>query len=176
MCLPTATVMRVAEFVGFMVFGWVIGFIGSGLIRWLFYSGFGRRKEAEMAGLNKVMIIGNLGADPEMKYTADGHAVTTFRVAASRHWTKDGERQEETEWFSIVTWRKLAEICSEHLQKGRRVYVEGRLQTRKWDSPDGGVRFRTEVIANEVQFLDSNPGGGTPTHTDADYPEDIPFE
>ena len=112
-----------------------------------------------MAGLNKVMIIGNLGADPEMRYTADGKALTSFRVAASRNYSgPEGERREETEWFSVVTWQKLAEQCSQFLQKGRRVYVEGRLQTRSWET-DGQKRFRTEVIAERVLFLDRAGGG-----------------
>ena len=108
-----------------------------------------------MAGLNKVMLIGNLGTDPEMRYTANGNAVTTFRMAVSRMYSgNDGERREETEWFSVVTWNKLAETVSQFLQKGRRAYVEGRLQTRSWDGPDGNKRYRTEVIANTVLFLD----------------------
>ena len=108
-----------------------------------------------MAGLNKVMIIGNVGTDPEMRYTANGNAVTTFRIACSRNFSgADGERKEETEWFSVVTWNKLAETVSQFLQKGRRAYVEGRLQTRSWDGPDGQKRYRTEVIANTVLFLD----------------------
>ena len=94
-----------------------------------------------MAGLNKVMLIGNLGTDPEMRYTANGNAVTTFRLACSRNYTgPDGERKEETEWFSVVSWNKLAETVSQFLQKGRRAYVEGRLQTRSWDTPEGQKR------------------------------------
>jgi len=108
-----------------------------------------------MAGLNKVMLIGNVGTDPEMRYTANGNAVATFRIACNRNYSgPDGERKEETEWFSVVTWNKLAETCSQFLQKGRRAYVEGRLQTRSWDGPDGQRRYRTEVIANTVLFLD----------------------
>lgn len=133
-----------------------------------------------MAGLNKVMIIGNLGTDPEMRYTADGTALTSFRVAASRNYSgRDGERHEETEWFSVVTWQKLAEQCSQFLQKGRRVYVEGRLQTRSWDTPEGQRRYRTEVIAEKVLFLDRAPPGGMPEDQeglDIGEPEDIPFE
>ena len=136
-----------------------------------------------MAGLNKVMIIGNLGADPEMRYTADGNAMTSFRVAASRNWsTPDGERREETEWFSVVAWRKLAEQCSQFLQKGRRVYVEGRLRTRSWDTPDGQKRFRTEVVADRVLFLDRPTGASLPEEQEAgEAPapleaEEIPFE
>src|SRR3990172_12889570 len=102
-----------------------------------------------MAGLNKVMIIGNVGRDPEMRYTADGNAMTTFSVATNHVYTPpDGERREETEWFSVVTWRKLAEQCSQFLQKGRRVYVEGRLRSRSWDTPEGQRRYRTEVVAD----------------------------
>ena len=137
-----------------------------------------------MAGLNKVMIIGNLGADPEMKYMADGTAMTSFRVAASRNYSsRDGERKEETEWFPVVTWSKLAEQCSQYLQKGRRVYVEGRLRTRSWDTPDGQRHFRTEVVAERVMFLDR--AGGTPFPEEREAPErdapemepeDIPFE
>ena len=133
-----------------------------------------------MAGLNKVMIIGNLGADPEMRYTADGNALTSFRVAASRNYSgPDGERREDTEWFSVVTWRKLAEQCSQFLQKGRRVCVEGRLQTRSWDTPEGQKRYRTEVVADRVMFLDRAPGAplseeqAGPDQLDV---EDIPFE
>ncbi len=134
-----------------------------------------------MAGLNKVMIIGNLGADPEMRYTADGKALTSFRVASSRNYSgADGERREETEWFSVVTWQKLAEQCSQFLQKGRRVYVEGRLQTRSWDTPDGQRRYRTEVIAEKVLFLDRAQGMPLPedhdTSMDLAPPEEIPFE
>jgi len=133
-----------------------------------------------MAGLNKVMIIGNLGADPEMRYMADGTAMTAFRVASSRSFSgADGERREETEWFSVVTWRKLAEQCSQFLQKGRRVYVEGRLQTRSWDGPDGQKRYRTEVVGERVLFLDRAPGAPLPEdhHEGAEMaPEDIPFE
>src|SRR5436309_9177568 len=137
-----------------------------------------------MAGLNKVMVIGNLGADPEMRYTADGSAVTNFNVAASRNFQgRDGERREETEWFSVVTWSKLAEQCSQFLQKGRKVYVEGRLQTRSWDGPDGQKRYKTEVVADRVLFLDKMAGATLPEDRDRDgapapemEPEDIPFE
>ncbi len=142
-----------------------------------------------MAGLNKVMVIGNLGADPEMRYMSDGTAMTSFRVAASRNFSgKDGERREETEWFSIVTWQKLAEQCSQFLQKGRRVYVEGRLRTRSWDGPDGQKRYRTEVVADHVMFLDragATPGMGddndAPAYNNHEpapeiEPEEIPFE
>jgi single-strand DNA-binding protein len=106
--------------------------------------------------LNKVMVIGRLGKDPEMRYTAGGSPVTTFSVAAGRQW-KDGsgETREETEWFNVVTWNKLAEICNEHLRKGSRVYIEGRLQTRQWQDQEGQTRYRTEVIASDMIMLDS---------------------
>ena len=116
-----------------------------------------------MAGLNKVMLIGNVATDPEMRYTANGNAVTSFRMAVNRNYSgQDGERREETEWFTIVTWNKLAETCSQFLQKGRSAYVEGRLQTRSWEGQDGQRRFRTEVIANTVQFLDRGQAAPMP--------------
>src|SRR5579884_2262622 len=108
-----------------------------------------------MAGLNKVMIIGNLGRDPEMRYTPSGAPVTTFSVAVNRRWSsQDGQQQDETEWFNVVAWNKLAETCNQVLTKGRLVYVEGRLRTRSWDGQDGQKHYRTEVIAQTVQFLD----------------------
>ena len=105
-------------------------------------------------GLNKVMIIGNLGHDPEMRYTPSGRPVTTFSVAASRSWnTADGERHTDTEWFNVVTWGNLAEICKQYLTKGQQVYVEGRLQTRSWEDKDGQKRYTTELVANQVTSL-----------------------
>jgi single-strand DNA-binding protein len=132
-----------------------------------------------MSGLNKVLIIGNLGADPEMRYTADGTAMTSFRVAASRNFSgPDGERREETEWFAVIAWRKLAEQTSQYLQKGRRVYVEGRLQTRSWDTPEGERKYRTEVVAEKVLFLDRAPGARSSDEANVPevQPEEIPFE
>ena len=146
-----------------------------------------------MASLNKVMLIGNLGKDPEMRYTANGKAVTTFSLACSRPLSSaDGERREETEWFDIVTWEKLAELCSQFLQKGRKAYVEGRLHTRSWEGQDGQKKYRTEVVANSVLFLDSSGsggGGGRPAMDRFDEPanqpssagggvdpDDLPFE
>lgn len=110
--------------------------------------------------LNKVMIIGRLGTDPEMRYTPSGNPVTTFRVASSRQWKdSSGDSREETEWFSIVTWNKLAEICNQHLGKGARVYLEGRLQTRSWeDHQNGQMRYKTEVIASDMIILESRGG------------------
>lgn len=130
-----------------------------------------------MAGLNKVMIIGNLGTDPEMRYTANGNAVTTFRVACSRSYSgPDGERKEETEWFTVVTWNKLAETCSQYLQKGRRAYVEGRLQTRSWEGPDGQRKYRTEVIAQTVLFLDRAQAAPLSEDPGGQVPEEAPAE
>jgi single-strand DNA-binding protein len=106
-------------------------------------------------GLSKVMVIGNVGRDPEMRYIPSGRPVTSFSVATSRSWTNsEGEHREETEWFNVVAWGKLAEICKQHLRKGQQVYVEGRLQTRSWEDSDGNRRFRTELVANEMIVLD----------------------
>ena len=108
-----------------------------------------------MVGLNKMMVIGNVGTDPEMRYTSNGNPVTSFRIAASRSYTTaDGERRQETEWFTVVTWNQLAEQCNQFLAKGRRVYIEGRLRTRNWEGQDGQKRVAVEVIANRVIFLD----------------------
>lgn len=112
-----------------------------------------------MVGLNKVMVIGHMGTDPEMRYTPNGTPVTSFRVATSRTYTSsDGERQQDTEWFTVVAWSQLAERCNEYLSKGRRVYVEGRLRSRSWQGQDGSNRFSNEIIASSVLFLDRGPG------------------
>lgn len=107
--------------------------------------------------LNKVMLIGNLTRDPELRYTPSGAAVCSFRVATNRSWTPadGGERKEETEFHRIVAWNKLAEICSQLLTKGRKVYTEGRLQTRSWETPEGEKRYATEVVAEDMVVLDS---------------------
>ncbi len=137
-----------------------------------------------MAGsLNKVMIIGNVGRDPEMRYTPNGNAVTTFSVAVNRQWSgQDGTPHKETEWFTVETWNKLAEVCSQSLSKGRLVYVEGRLRTRSWEGQDGQKRYRTEVVASTVTFLDSNRSRGPEAGSSAAEeelgdvdPDDIPF-
>jgi len=105
-------------------------------------------------GLNKVMIIGNLGHDPEMRYTPSGRPVTTFTVATSRSWnTTDGERHSDTEWFNVVAWGNLAEICKQYLTKGQQVYVEGRLQTRHWDDKEGVKHSTVEIVAMEMMML-----------------------
>lgn len=115
-------------------------------------------------GLNKVMLIGNLGRDPEMRYTPSGKPVTSFSVATTRTWvTADGERHEATEWFNVVAWRELAEICHQHLSKGCRVYVEGRLQTRSWETANGQRHYRTEVVADEMILLETSSEGDEPT-------------
>jgi single-strand DNA-binding protein len=137
-----------------------------------------------MAGsLNKVLIIGNVGRDPEMRYTPSGSPVTTFSVAVNRRWTSnDGQQQDETEWFNVVTWNKLAETCNQYLTKGRSVFVEGRLRTRSWDGQDGQKHDRTGVIAGDVRFLDSGSarakvnGAGVDTGLEGDEEvDDIPF-
>ena len=105
-------------------------------------------------GLNKVMLIGRLGRSPEMRYTPSGRPVTTFSLATSRTWnTSEGERRTETEWFNVVAWGSLAEICKQHLNKGQQVYVEGRLQTRHWEDSEGSKHSTTEIVANEMIIL-----------------------
>jgi single-strand DNA-binding protein len=105
-------------------------------------------------GLNKVMIIGHLGRDPELRYTPSGRPVASFSVATSRTWTSaEGDRREETEWFNVVAWGNLAEICKTHLAKGQQVYIEGRLQTRGWEDDNGARHYRTELVANEMILL-----------------------
>ncbi len=114
-----------------------------------------------MAGVNKVILIGRLGRDPEVRYTPDGTAVANFSIATSDQWTdkNSGEKREKTEWHRIVAWRRLGEICGEYLAKGREVYVEGKLQTRSWEQ-DGITRYMTEIVASTVQFIGGAQGGG----------------
>jgi len=125
-----------------------------------------------MAGsLNKVQLIGNVGRDPELRYLPGGEPVTTFSLATNRRWTgQDGQLHEQTEWHSVVAWRRLAEQCGEFLAKGRHVYVEGRLQTRTWDDQaTGQKRYRTEVVAEQLVLLDPRPTpAGAPDHADQD--------
>ncbi len=114
-----------------------------------------------MAGLNKVTLIGNLGRDPELRYTANGRPVANFTLATNESWTnREGEREERTEWHRIVAWGKLAEICAEHLSKGKQVYIEGRIQTRDWEDREGNKRRTTEVVADTIQFVGPRPSGG----------------
>ena len=153
-----------------------------------------------MAGVNKAILIGNLGRDPEVRYTPDGTAVASFSIATSEEW-KDrntGEKRERTEWHRIVAWRRLGEICGEYLSKGRQVYIEGRIQTRDWEDKDGIKRYTTEIVADKMQMLgtrgdfegsrgagggfDRSRGQGTryqedspgPAHSDV-RDDDIPF-
>lgn len=111
-------------------------------------------------GLNKVMIIGRVGRDPEMRYTPSGRPVTTFSLATSRSWnTADGGKRTETEWFNVVAWSNLAEICKQFLVKDRLIYVEGRLQTRHWEDPEGNKHSSIEIVANEMIMLDERREG-----------------
>ncbi len=142
-------------------------------------------------GINKVILVGNLGADPELRYTSGGQAVCDMRMATSERWKgKDGQMQEKTEWHRIVVWGRSAESCNEYLNKGSQAYVEGRIQTRKWEDRDGNTRYTTEIVANRVLFLsgggrrnDGGGGGGVsepPPPSDNDAPtdtgnDDIPF-
>jgi single-strand DNA-binding protein len=127
-------------------------------------------------GLNKVMIIGPLGRDPEMRYTPSGRPVTTFSVATSRNWnTSDGEKRTETEWFNVVAWSSLAEICNQYLVKGQQVYIEGRLQSRNWEDESGKRHSSVEIVANEMIMLgDRKSGNDTPNEADTEEDE-FPF-
>ncbi|MEE4167122.1 MAG: single-stranded DNA-binding protein [Desulfocapsaceae bacterium] len=110
--------------------------------------------------INKAIIVGNLGADPEIRYTQNGAPVATFNVATSERWRdQEGNQQESTEWHRIVAWRKLAEICGEYLHKGSRVYIEGKIQTRKWQDQSGNDRYTTEIVAREMKMLDRRESG-----------------
>jgi len=115
-------------------------------------------------GVNKVILIGNVGGDPELRYTPGGTAVTNFNIATNESWTdKSGNQQEQTEWHRIVVWGRLAEICNQYLHKGSKVYIEGKLQTRGWEGQDGQKRYTTEVVARDMQMLDrrdDTDGGG----------------
>ncbi len=124
-----------------------------------------------MSSLNKIMLIGNLGRDPEIRYTPDGSPVANFSLATAESWTdKSGTRQERTEWHNIVAWNKLAEISKRYLQKGRQVYVEGRLRTREWDDKDGNKRRTTEVIASQIVLLGSRSQASEPVSSPATQP------
>ena len=153
-----------------------------------------------MSGINKVILIGNLGADPEIRYTPSGDAVATLRIATSETWKdkQTGERMERTEWHRVILWRRLGEIAGEYLHKGSKVYIEGKLQTRQWTDQSGQDRYTTEIVGNEMQMLDSRGAGegGTMQRTQgsgqndrstsenqaqapepppADFDDDIPF-
>ena len=112
------------------------------------------------SGLNKVLLIGNLGKDPEVRYTPGGQAVANFNIATNEAWTdKSGQKQERTEWHRIVVWGKVAELCGEYLSKGRQVYIEGKLQTREWNNKEGAKQTTTEIVANQVLFLSGGERG-----------------
>lgn len=113
--------------------------------------------------INKVILIGNLGADPEVRFTQNGTPVATFRIATTERWKgQDGEMHEQTEWHNLVAWRRLAEICGEYLAKGARIYVEGKLQTRKWQDQHGNDRYTTEIVVKEMKMLTPRSTNGTP--------------
>jgi single-strand DNA-binding protein len=127
-------------------------------------------------GLNKVMIIGRLGRDPEMRYTPSGKPVTTFSVATHRSWnTSEGERKTETEWFNVVAWGSLAEICKEYLSKNRLVYIDGRLQTRHWDDAEGNKHTSVEIVANEMIMLDERRENDQSPDVEATEDDEFPF-
>ena len=138
-----------------------------------------------MASVNKVILLGNLGADPEVRYTPSGTAVANFNLATHEQWTnKDGEKEEKTEWHRIVAWARLGEICGEYLRKGSQVYVEGRIQTRAWEDRDGIKRYTTEIVAQTMQMLGSSRKEGEARSPEERYPveepisipdDDIPF-
>lgn len=127
-------------------------------------------------GLNKVMVIGNVGRAPEMRYMPSGKPVTLFSVATLRSWTNsEGERRDETEWFNVVAWGNLAEICKQHLRKGQQVYVEGRLQTRSWKDHEGRKRFRAELVANEMIVLGKRGDVSEAAESADERVEEFPF-
>jgi single-strand DNA-binding protein len=121
--------------------------------------------------INKALLIGNLGGDPEVRYTQSGSAVANFTVATTETWTKDGKKEEKTEWHRIVAFARLGEICGEYLSKGSKVYIEGRIQTRQWDDKDGNKRYTTEIVAREMKMLSSRN-----EHQTDDKPEYSPQE
>jgi len=140
-----------------------------------------------MAGVNKVILLGNLGADPEMRYLPSGVAVANFRLATTETYTnKEGEKVTKTEWHKIVAFRRLGEICGEFLSKGKQVYIEGKIQTRSWDDRDGSKKYMTEIVADTMQMLGSKgSGGGAPSSGSSPSPspssassgdlDDVPF-
>ena len=130
-----------------------------------------------MAGVNKVILIGNLGRDPEMRYFTDGTAVANFSIATSEEW-KDkntGEKKEKTEWHRVVVFRQLAEICGKYLTKGKQVYIEGKLQTRSWEK-DGVTRYTTEIVARDMQMLGTRDSGDNYRSAESDYGPSAPQE
>lgn len=129
-----------------------------------------------MASINKVILIGNLGGPPEVRYTPSGRAVASFRIATSEQWTsKDGEKESRTEWHRIVAWGRLGEICGEYLRKGSQVYIEGKLQTRQWDDKEGNKRYTTEIVAQTMQMLGSAGKAGTASTPEEKFPTEEPI-
>ncbi len=122
-------------------------------------------------GVNKAIIVGNLGRDPEVRYSANGNAIANVTIATTESWKdrQSGERQEKTEWHRVVFFSRLAEIAGEYLKKGSQVYIEGRLQTRKWEDRDGNERYTTEIVANEMQMLGGRGGGDSQSDSPPDY-------
>jgi single-strand DNA-binding protein len=132
-----------------------------------------------MRGVNKVILVGNLGADPDVRYSSTGSAVVNFRIATSENWTnKEGGKETRTEWHRIVAFGKLAEICAEYLNKGKQVYIEGRLQSRSWEDKEGNKKWTTEIVANNVVMLGSagEAGGGPSARDQARETGDEPTE
>ncbi|MFH1124699.1 MAG: single-stranded DNA-binding protein [Pseudomonadota bacterium] len=128
-----------------------------------------------MASVNKVILVGNLGAEPELRYTPGGKAVATFNVATHEQWTgKEGEKEERTEWHKIVAWARLGEICGEYLHKGSQVYIEGRLQTRNWEDREGIKRYTTEIVAQTMQMLGSPSKTGAAKSAEERFPSEEP--
>ena len=129
-----------------------------------------------MGSLNKVMLIGNLGQDPEVRHTPSGTPVANFRLATNESFTdRSGNRQERTEWHRVVVWGRLAEICSQYLTKGRQVYIEGRLQTRRWEDHEGRKRYRTELVANEMIKLGTRGEPSEAEESADEWAEEFPF-
>ena len=130
--------------------------------------------------MNKAMIIGNLGSDPELRYTQNQTPVATFSVASTERWKdSDGNKQEHTEWHRVVAWKGLAEVCNEHLSKGSKVFIEGKLRTRKWEDQDGNIRYSTEIIARDLEMLggrqEETASQPNEEHVDPPMPDDVPF-
>ncbi len=129
-----------------------------------------------MASVNKVILLGNLGSDPEVRYTPSGKAVANFSLATSEKYTnKDGEKEEKTEWHRIVAWGRLGEICGEYLSKGSQIYIEGRLQTRTWEDRDGNKRYTTEIVAHTMQMLGGARKGGEAASIEESHPSEEPI-
>jgi len=130
-----------------------------------------------MAGVNKVILVGNLGRDPEVKYTPSGVTVANFSIATSEEWKdkETGEKQERTEWHRIVAWRRLGEICGEYLHKGSQIYIEGKLQTRAWEDRDGNKRYTTEIVAQSMQMLGPANKQGRAASGDQGFPVEEPI-